>query len=130
MKAFATFPTICVFIFVFNVIKNQYAIGIKKNLFWSLAMSLVFCGLVISILIIDKTSYFLVLLLVSNLVFALLLIPVLMFLINDCFPTATGATFWLRLFVSGIVSIAITGALLGASVIFALLNNPMDPMPT
>lgn len=120
------------FILTFSILKNQSAFGIKKNLLWSLTTTVIFCGVVIGVLTVFKLKNlegFVILLLLSNAGFALVLIPMVTFLINDWFPTATGTTLWIRLFLLGLVSIAITATLLGASMVFALANNPMDPAP-
>jgi MFS family permease len=130
MKAFAIFLTICVFILTFSILKSQSDLGTKKNLFWSLTTMVIFCGLVIGILTTlkqEELAGFAFLLMLSNVVFALVLIPILTFLMNDWIPTTTGTMLWIRLFVFGLMSIAITGALFGASLLFALANNPMDP---
>lgn len=88
---------------------------------------MMFCGLVIGILTTFRATEFSILLMLSNVVFALILIPVLTFLINDIFPKATGKMLWIRLFGIGVVSMAIIAALFAASMVIALLNNPMDP---
>jgi hypothetical protein len=127
MKAFVIFPTICVFILTSSILKNQSDLGTKKNLFWSFTTTIIFCGLVIGALRIFKAAEFAFLLMLSNVVFALIVIPILTFLINDLFPNATGKILWIRLFGIGVVATAVTAALFGASMIFALMNNPMDP---
>ncbi|MFN7259905.1 MAG: hypothetical protein ACK5TU_08420, partial [Cyclobacteriaceae bacterium] len=97
MKAFAIFPTICVFILTFSILKSQSDLGTKKNLFWSLTTMVIFCGLVIGILTTlkqEELAGFAFLLMLSNVVFALVLIPILTFLMNDWIPTTTGTMRW------------------------------------
>jgi hypothetical protein len=127
MKAFAIFPTISVFILTFSILKGQSGYGTKKNLFWSSLLTIGFVGLIIGGLkIFHELAW---LLMLSNVVFALILIPILTFTINDFFPVATETILWIRLFGIGLVSIIITAALLGASMFLAFANNPMDPGP-
>ena len=124
MKSFAIFPTISIFILTFSLLRSQWEFEARKNLLWTMLLTIVLGGLL---------AYFStelnIMLMLSNFVFALALVPFLTFLINDIFPTVTGRTLWIRLFGIGLVAIALTLTLLGASMFFALANNPMDPGP-
>jgi hypothetical protein len=126
MKAFAIFPTISVFILTFSVLKEQFDFGAKKNLVWSTLTTSVFGGLFIAGLkIFPQLTWMLIL---SNVTFALILVPVLTFTIDGFFPAAIGQSRWIRLFGIGIISIVITASMLGVSMLLALTYNPMDPI--
>ncbi|MBS1507808.1 MAG: hypothetical protein JSS79_14290 [Bacteroidetes bacterium] len=127
MKTFAIFPTISVFILTFSVLKGQFGFGTKKNLIWSTVTTIGFGGLFIAGLkLFLEWAWILVL---SNVTFGLMLVPVLTFTIDGFFPVATGQSRWIRLFGIGLASIIITAGLLGVSIFFALAYNPMDPGP-
>lgn len=124
MKTFAIFPTISVFIITFSLLKSESDFGLKKELLWSLLVTILF-GVIMTIF----SAELFYLLYYSNFLLALALIPFLTYLINAHLPKSSGKTLWIRLFAIGVISTALSLTLFGASMLYSFLNNPMDPAP-
>lgn len=80
MKTFAIFPTLCILIISFAVIKDQ--LTVKRSLLWSFAVTVVLGGLLLLF-----SAELLVLLYLSNFVLAIVLVPVLTFLLDGFFQS-------------------------------------------
>jgi hypothetical protein len=122
MKSFVIFPTICIFILSFAVLRINKETSIVRNFIFSFLVA----GILGGLLLVFSTEVFMLLYL-GNFVFVLVLIPFLTFLVDDFLPQVAGRKLWIRLFGIGLLATITTLALFAATFFYALSNNPMDP---
>ena len=123
MKAFAIFPTICIFLLTLTLLHARGEKKPKMKLGWSFLVTIIFGGVMTMF-----SGYIFKFLFYANFLAAIFIIPCLTYLSNKCFPVVTGKKYWLRIVALGLISTVVTSTLFGATMIFSLLNNPMDPI--
>jgi hypothetical protein len=123
MKAFVLFPTICIFVFSLTLLKLNGQTKSWIVLSWATIVTATFGGLMIlySVEVFEFLFY-------SNFLGVLVCIPCLTYLLNKLFKkNFNQRVYLLRVVGLSFVSTLITAVIAGTLILFAFLNNPMDP---
>lgn len=124
MKAFAIFPTICVFVLTLTLLRLSGQLKPRTTLLLTLMVTIFFGGLMTWFSFeIFQFLYF------ANFFGVLVCIPCLTYLTNRLFSDNSDKRIhWLRILGLGLASTAVTIVVAGALIFFSFLNNPMDPV--
>jgi hypothetical protein len=123
MKAFVLFPTICIFVFSLTLLKLNGQTKSWIVLSWATIVTATFGGLMIlySVEVFEFLFY-------SNFLGVLVCIPCLTYLLNKLFKkNFNQRVYLLRVVGLSFVSTLITAVIAGTLILFAFINNPMDP---
>jgi hypothetical protein len=122
MKAFAIFPTICVFAMTLTLFNLDRQIKFQKSLIIATTFTVVFGGLMIRYSV--SAFYFLYF---FNVIGVLVLIPCLTYWTNRTIRrTQNTGTNWIRILGLGLVSTVLSIVLCGALTLLSFFFNPMD----
>lgn len=122
MKAFAIFPTICIFITVLTILRFLDFSGtwLKK-----IIISFIAAGLFAGFMIVNSLNYF-EFLYFFNFVSVLIIVPCLTYLANVSINGFLDKRYLLRTFVLFLLSTIVTLFVFGISFFISMASNPMD----
>lgn len=122
MKAFAIFPTICIFVMVLTILRilGFPSTWLKKILFSFLAAGL------FAVFVIINSSNFFEFLYFFNFVSVLIIVPCLTYLANVSIHGFLDKAYLIRLFVLFVLSAIFTLLVFGILFFMSMANNPMD----
>lgn len=123
MKAFVLFPTICVFVFTFTLIKLSGITESRSVLLRSLIVTAVVDLLMIWF---SGEGFFLY---YGNWIGILILIPCFTYLGNTLFKNNTDKIKWIRILGLTIFSTVLTIVIFATVMFFSFAYNPMDRKP-
>jgi hypothetical protein len=123
MKAFVLFPTICVFLFTLTLLKLNGQTKSWIVLSWAIIVTATFGGVMTFYSVeVFEFLYF------ANFLGVLICIPCLTYLLNELLKkNSNQRTYLLRVVGLSFISTLITAVIAGTLILFAFINNPMDP---
>jgi hypothetical protein len=123
MKAFVLFPTICVLLFTLTLLKLNGQTKSWIELGRAIIVTATFGGVMTFYSVeVFEFLYF------ANFLGVLICIPCLTYLLNKLFKkNSNQRTYLLRVVGLSMASTLITAVIAGTLILFAFINNPMDP---
>jgi hypothetical protein len=123
MKAFVLFPTICVFLFTLTLLKLNGQTKSWIVLGWAIIVTATFGGVMTFYSVeVFEFLYF------ANFLGVLICIPCFTYLLNKLFKkNSNQRAYLLRVVGLSFISTLITAVIAGTLILFAFINNPMDP---
>ncbi len=123
MKAFVLFPTLCVFVFTLTLLKLNRQTKSWIVFSWAIVVTATFGGVMTfySVEIFEFLFY-------STFIGVLICIPCLTYLLNKLFKhNSNRRVYLLRVVGLSVASTLVTATIAGMLILFAFINNPMDP---
>ena len=122
MKAFAIFPTICIFVMVLTILR---ILEFPSTWLMKILLSFLAAGLFTGFVLMNSLNYF-EFLYFFNFVSVLIIVPCLTYIANVSIHGFLEKIYLLRLFVLFLLSTIVTLIVFGISFFISVANNPMD----